>query len=312
MLANEHPSLFHAHFGPDACEVISLARALDVPLVVSLHGYDITNTDRSLPRLYLRRLRGLKTIGARFICVSNFIREQALAKGFPAEKTIVHYTGIDTDFFRAEPSTPRCPMVLFVGRLVPMKGCEYLIRAMTHVQAAMPEAKLVVIGHGPLRKKLEQQASTSLCNFEFLGAQSPSVVREWMNRATVFSTPSIVAESGEAEGFGMVFAEAQAMGLPIAGFATTCVPEVVAQDQSGFLVPERDWEALAAKVLVLLQDKSLWNQFSQAGRIRVTKMFNIRRQTPLLEDIYEGVLTEWRSRTDGTRPTLTTPVSLIP
>ena len=298
-LARESPTLIHAHFGPDGCEVISLARALDIPLVVSLHGYDITGGDDHLTRWYLRRRGLLKASGARFICVSDFIRREALARGFPAEKTVVHYTGIDTDFFRPDPNVVRCPIILFVGRLVPLKGCEYLIRAMTRVQEVMPETRLVVIGQGPLRKKLEEQAAALLHNFEFLGSQPPEVVRDWMNRAKVLSTPSVIAESGKAEGFGMVFAEAQAMGLPVVSFATGGIPEVVAHEQTGFLVSTQDWEALAAKLLLLLQNHDLWSQFSEAGPARVKALFNIRKQATILENIYESVLTDWNWRADA-------------
>jgi colanic acid/amylovoran biosynthesis glycosyltransferase len=297
-LTKESPTLIHAHFGPDGCEVVSLARALGIPLVVTLHGYEVTTDDDHLSRWYLRRRDLLKASGARFICVSDFMRRQALARGFPAEKVMVHYTGIDTDFFRPDPDIVRRPIVLFVGRLCPKKGCEYLIRAMTRVQEAMSEVKLVVIGDGPLRKKLEEQAAALLHNFEFLGVQSPEVIKYWMNCAKVFSTPSVIAETGDAEGFGMVFAEAQAMGLPVVSFATGGIPEAVAHEQTGFLVSAQDWEALAAKLLLVLQNHDLWNQFSEAGPARVKALFNIRKQATILETIYETVLTDWNPRAD--------------
>jgi glycosyltransferase involved in cell wall biosynthesis len=297
-LARQHAILFHAHFAPDACDAMSLARALDIPLVVSLHGYDVNSKDEFLPRLYLRRRELLKSDAVRFICISKFIRQQALAKGFPAEKTVVHYTGIDTDFFCPDPTIPRLPIVLFVGRLVPNKGCEYLIRAVTRVQEVMPEIKLVVIGHGAQREQLEQQAAACLRNFEFLGAQPPALVRNWMNRAKVFSSPSLVTAIDQ-EGFGMVFAEAQAMGLPVVSCPVGGIPEAVAHEQTGFLVPERDSEALAAKLLLLFQNQDLRTKFSEAGQARVDKLFNIRKQAALLENIYEGTLTEWNRRADA-------------
>jgi len=265
--------------------------------VVSLHGYDVNQSDDNLPWLYLRRRDLLKAHASRFICVSGFIRRQALARGFPADKLVVHYTGIDTDFFREDPDVPRRPIILFVGRLAPSKGCEYLIRAMVRVREVIPEAKLVVIGDGPLRKELKQQATTLLQNFEFLGVQPPAVVRDWMNRATVFSSPCI-ATSGDEEGFGMAFTEAQAMGLPVVSCVSGGIPEAVAHEKTGFLVPERDWEALSVKLLLLLQNQSLWRRFSEAGRARARGLFDIKSQATVLENIYDGVLEEWNSRTD--------------
>jgi glycosyltransferase involved in cell wall biosynthesis len=292
-LLDLNPVLVHAHFAFDACNALALAGALQVPLVASFHGYDITVKDEGQSSLYLRRREKLKVQGSRFLCVSNFLRNQALAKGFPAERTIVHYTGVNLDFFCPDPRISRSPVILFVGRLVPVKGCEYLIRSMAEIQGFAPEAKLVVIGDGPLRSKLEVQASKSVRNFAFLGVQSPDVVRKWMNRATVFCTPSVLAESGQREAFGMVFTEAQAMGLPVVSFASGGIPEAVADGQTGFLVPEWDWRALGARILLLLRDGKLWTQFSRAGELRVRRQFDIRKQAQALEVIYEQVIEEY-------------------
>ncbi|HLY62254.1 MAG TPA: glycosyltransferase [Terriglobia bacterium] len=289
-----HPVLIHAHFGPDATNALPVADALRVPLVATFHGYDATEADENLPKLYVKRRKLLKTRATRFLCVSEFIRGRLLQTGFPAEKILVHYTGIDTEFFRPDPNVSRSPIVLFVGRLVAKKGCQYLVRAMASVQESVPGAKLVAIGDGPLRQELYEQARGALKDFQFLGAQEPSVVRNWMNRASVFCTPSVVAESGDAEGFGMVFAEAQAMGLPVVSFASGGIPEAVAHEETGFLVKERDWEGLAASIQVLLQDPQLWVRFSQAGQSRVRKLFNIHTQANLLENIYEGAVEEYK------------------
>ena len=294
-MAPKQPVLVHAHFAPDACNALALAESLRIPLLVSLHGYDITVGDQHHPAAYRWRRERLRAQASRFLCVSNFLRGKAIARGFPAAKTVVHYTGTDVDFFRPDPRVPRSPVVLFVGRLVPVKGCEYLIRAMTCVQRSAPEARLVVIGDGYLRPKLEQQAASSLGNFEFLSAQQPAAVRLWMNRASVLCTPSVSMESGYTEAFGMVFVEAQAMGLPVVSFASGGIPEAVADGETGFLVKERDWQALANRLLRVLIDQDLWARFSQAGQRRVRTYFDIRKQAVALDNIYQQVLEEWNS-----------------
>jgi colanic acid/amylovoran biosynthesis glycosyltransferase len=298
-LAELRPALIHAHFGPDACNVISLAHSLQIPLVVTFHGYDVTVADNRMPRLYVQRRDQLKKSGARFLCISQFIRDRVVAKGFPEAQTLVHYTGIDTEFFSPDPAVVRSPIVLFVGRLVPVKGCEYLIRAMARVQAVLPEAQLVVIGDGELRVQLEQQAAGSLKNFIFVGAQDPTAVKQWMNRAMVFCTPSVKTVSGAEEGFGMVFVESQSMGLPVVSFASGGIPEGVAHEQTGFLVTEKDWEALASKILLLLTDQKLWLQFSEAGQARARLLFDVRKQVAALEHIYESVMLEQRQARIG-------------
>jgi glycosyltransferase involved in cell wall biosynthesis len=210
-------------------------------------------------------------------------------QGFPEEKVIVHYIGIDTDLFKADASVRREPIVLFVGRLVEKKGCEYLIRAMARVQANCPEARLVVIGEGPLRVSLEKLAQQNFPQATFLGAKAPDEVRDWMNRAFVFCVPSTTARNGDQEGFGLVFTEAQAMGLPVVSFASAGVPEAVANGSTGFLVPERDEEGLARNITTLLTDGQVWQRCSEAGMARVRSHFNLRHQTGVLEEIYLSI-----------------------
>jgi glycosyltransferase involved in cell wall biosynthesis len=286
-LAGTRPVLIHAHFGPDACNAILLASSLCVPLIATFHGYDITVSNDNMPYLYARRQNLLKKAGARFLCVSEFIRDRVVARGFPAAKTIVHYTGIDTDFFSPQPEIIRSPIVLFVGRLVAKKGCEYLVRAMALVQEKMPQVELIIIGDGQLRSQLERQAKAALTKCQFLGVQEPATVRKWMNRALVFCVPSVTAASGDAEGFGMVFAEAQSMGLPVVSCASGGIAEAVAHNQTGFLVPERDSNALAESISLLLSNRHLWTGFSQAGQARMKILFDIRKQAVSLQNIYE-------------------------
>jgi glycosyltransferase involved in cell wall biosynthesis len=180
---------------------------------------------------------------------------------------------------------------LFTGRLVEKKGCEYLIVAMARVQAIMPNVELVVIGDGSLRPRLEALAQEKLTRFRFLGVQTPGAVRQWMNRSRIFSVPSVVAESGDAEGFGMVFAEAQAMGCPVVSFSSGGVPEAVAHEQTGFLAKERDTEALSEYILGLLGNEALWRRMSEEGRNRVCALFDLKAQTKRLESIYNQVIT---------------------
>lgn len=291
-----NPLLIHAHFGPDGVRALPLAQHLDIPLIVTFHGYGATIKEEYARRstyshrLYLQRKQLLQQKAQLFIAVSDFIKEKLLEQGFPADKIIVHYVGIDTDNFVPDPSVARQPVVLFVGRLVEKKGCEYLIRAMEQVQQRQPEVELVIIGDGILRPQLEQLAKAKLKRYRFLGIQPPESVRSWMNRSQVFSVPSVVAQSGDSEAFGIVFAEAQAMGLPVVSFASGGIPEAVAHGETGFLAAEGDWQVLAEYITHLFKEQNLWQQFSQKGQERVRTMFNLQCQTITLGEIYQDVI----------------------
>jgi glycosyltransferase involved in cell wall biosynthesis len=290
------PVLLHAHFGPCGLSALRLAKWLNIPLVTTFHGFDATIKNSVLEksgfgqRDYVRRKQVLQEHGQLFIAVSRFIKRRILEQGFAEERTVLHYIGVDTEFFRADGAVKRDPVVLFTGHLTEVKGCEYLIRAMAKAQAVMPDLELIVIGDGPLRAHLAQLAQENLTRFQFLGLQPRDVVKQWMNRARVFSVPSVTAESGAEEGFGLVFGEAQAMGCPVVSFSSGGIPEAVAHGETGLLAKERDVDALSQHILLLMSNDAMWRRMSEAARSRVCTLFDLKTQTRALEGLYTQVL----------------------
>ncbi|MEJ8307247.1 glycosyltransferase [Saccharibacillus sacchari] len=313
-LKNIQPKLIHAHFGPEGCLAMPIAEKLKIPLIVTFHGYDATTKDEYARksyythRNYLKQRSKLQKKGDLFIAVSDFIRSKLISQGYPPEKVVRHYIGINVESFTPDPAIQRQETVLFVGRLVEVKGCAYLIEAMAEVQRKNPEAELVVIGDGPLREELERMAASRLKRYRFLGTQPHHIVREWMNKARVFSVPSVRAENGAEEGLGMVFLEAAAMGVPVASFATGGIPEAVEHGKSGYLAPERDSHRLGAYIERLLTERDLWKSFSEYGQARVSRQFDLYEQTRKMEDLYKMVIskqwTEDRLRSDSIVPSV--------
>ena len=292
------PVLLHAHFGVDGAFILPVASAMHVPLVVTFHGYDATMHDAFARnayfglRLYVRRREELNREARLFIAVSGFIKRQLVERGFSEDKVLVHYMGVDVDLFRPDPNVCREPVILFVGRLSEEKGCEHLIRAVAKVQESVRDVKMVVIGEGVLRTRLERMAGERLLRYEFMGSQKQTVVRYWMNRARVLCVPSVAIDTGQAEAFGLVFAESQAMGLPVVSVATGGIPEAVAHGETGFLADKPDDALLAKYICLLITDRELLQRFSVAGRKRVESMFNLRRQTDELENVYRSIQAE--------------------
>ena len=291
-LQRQNASLIHAHFGPDGVMALPLARALEIPLLVTFHGYDATTSDEHARqsfyrhRAYVRNRERLIREAEGFIAVSEFIKGKMVEQGIPEEKIRVHYIGIDVDFFEPDAIEDREPVVLFVGRLTEKKGVEYLIQAMERVQRENPDLRLVVVGDGERRERLEAEASRCLDSVEFLGFQPPDVVWDWMNRAMLLAVPSVTAESGNSEGLPMVVLEGQAMGLPVVGSRHAGIPEAVEHGETGFLSPEGDSDTLADHILRLATDRSLCRTFGKNGRKRVVDHFNLKTQARALEEIY--------------------------
>jgi glycosyltransferase involved in cell wall biosynthesis len=106
--------------------------------------------------------------------------------------------------------------------------------------------------------------------------------------------PTVRAANGDMDGCAMVLAEAQAAGLPVVSFASGGTPEAVIDGRTGWLAPERDVDTLADRIVDLLKDDERWLAFSEAARTHVSCEFNVRRQTDLLEGLYDEILEDHR------------------
>ena len=289
------PSLLHAHFALDGAAALPIAKYLKIPLIVSLHGYDVTSCDSSFRkfeegRLYLRQRERLWEHASVFLCISEFIRERAIQKGFPRSKLRVHYTGIDLSLFAANSGERQRDLIVFVGRLVEKKGCERLLESLALVKKGCPAVRLIVIGTGPLETELRDKVATEHLPCTFLGAQPQQVVREHLVRARLLCVPSLTASNGDSEGLGMVFAEAQAVGTPVVSFLHGGIHEVVLHGRTGLLANEGNSIELAKNLLLLLGEDDRWCRYSEHGARWVREAFDLRKQTEQLERIYQEVL----------------------
>lgn len=293
------PALVHAHFGPDGLLALPLARALGVPLVTTLHGYDVSLTTARLlgsgslswMRYALLKNR-LAAGGALFLAVSEALRNKALSAGFPAERTIVHYNGIDLDRFRPAPAPAEPGLILHVGRLVEKKGTALLIRALAQVRQRGSDARLVILGDGPLRQRLAAQAS-SLGVVEqilFLGNRPPEEVARWMGRAWLLAVPSLTAADGDSEGLPTVLLEAAASGLPAIGSDHSGIPEAIVDGRTGFVVPEGETPPLARRIAELLGSAPLRAAMAAESRALAERRFDRARQGVVLEAHYDRLL----------------------
>ena len=177
--------------------------------------------------------------------------------------------------------------MLHVGRLVEKKGTAGLLRAFARV----PAGRLAIIGEGPLRPALERLARELGLGerVRFLGVQAPDDVAEWMRRAALLAAPSLTARDGDAEGLPNVVVEAAASALPVVGSDHEGIPEAVADGTSGFVVPEGDVAALAARMAELLGDAALRRRLGAAGRALAEAKFDIKRQMRRLEERYDAL-----------------------
>lgn len=291
-------ALIHAHFGTNAVDIWPVSQRLGLPLIATLHGYDINAhrewweaghgglRRRSYP---LRLLTMAQCPRVTFIAVSHAVRESAIAAGIPEKKIHVHHIGVDTERFRpgGAPMTQRARRILFVGRLIENKGVEYLVRAFGSLRAHVRDAELVVAGDGHLKEPLRQLAMRLCVPVSFLGAISNEDVKRQLDQARVLCLPSVTLSNGTSEGFGMVLLEAQACGVPVVTSSRGARTEGLEDGHTGFVFAERDVAALARHLTFLLTNtEPLQHMSSQAVQF-VRRKFDIRTCTARLEDFYE-------------------------
>jgi glycosyltransferase involved in cell wall biosynthesis len=300
-LLPEVPSLIHVHFGTDAVDHWDWIQTFDVPVVVTLHGYDINIHKQwwQLParsraqRRYPGRLLTLASDPrVHFVAVSCAIKERALEWGIPSERISVRYIGVDLSSFRpaALPLERRLPRILFVGRLVEKKGVEYLIRAFGLVKAQLPAAELVIAGDGRLRAQLELLATQLKLSVTFLGSLSSQQIKEEFQQTRVLCSPSVTADNGDAEGLPIVILEAQACAVPVVTSARGGAREGIIDGVTGFACKERDVACLSNRLMQLLLDGQMAAAMGFAGRRNMEERFDLRCCTESLEGLYDALI----------------------
>lgn len=173
-----------------------------------------------------------------------------------------------------------------VGRLVPVKGHTYLVKAIQKVVKVIPEAKFLFVGDGELKPKLSEEIKSYDLqrNVFLLGARSD--IATILSCINVFLLPSL------NEGFGMVLIEAMAARKPVIATNVGGVPEVVINGTTGILVPPEDPEAFSSAIIKLYNNPEMSLEMGLAGYKRAKKLFNIETTVHELEELYEALIAE--------------------
>jgi glycosyltransferase involved in cell wall biosynthesis len=226
----------------------------------------------------------------RTIVTSQHSRDGAIrAYGLNPERLAVVPEGIDLKAWHVanveEGEMRTRPMILNVARQYARKDTKTLLRALVQVMRFVPDVRVRIIGDGPELQSLRSLAQNlGIAEVvEFLeGLDSREALRRQYFEAEIFCLPSL------QEGFGIVFLEAMAAGLPIVAARCGASPEVLGEDQVGFLVSPSDPEELAERLVQLLRDKELRKRFGAAGQERV-KSFDIHKVSQRFASVLELV-----------------------
>ncbi len=279
-LGDWRPSLVHLHHGyglPDAAE---LASRLEVPLVASFWGYDVT----VLPTHDPTRLMRLSEV-AQAVVPSRFLRDTVARIGVPLDRISVVPAGIDLTHFTEHP-LPEVPRVVFVGRFVEKKGIQVLTTAWRIVRRAVPGATLVLVGYGPDVPPSDPDYGIAVVSPSSTDPRRQ--VREVIRSARVYVSPSLTAADGDSESQHVGNLEAQAMGRPVVTSDHGGIPEFVCDD-TAIIVPPGDVAALADALINLLRDRSRCEAMGAAGRAWVSR-FEATEMARKLDAVYGALV----------------------
>lgn len=195
-----------------------------------------------------------------------------LARLTPGVDPALFHPNVDGSGVRERYGLGEAPVVLCAARLVPRKGVDALIRAMTWVRVRVPGARLLVVGDGPDGKRLRALAEWAGVaeDVVFAGGHPHAELPAFFAAADVFAMPSRTRRAGlEAEGLGIVYLEAAASGLPVLVGDSGGAPDTVRHGQTGFVVDGRDPKAVAGRLTTLLADPALARTMGARGRERI-------------------------------------------
>lgn len=286
--------IIHCHFGYNGI-IGAFLKEIGIPgkYITSFHGYDVNG----YPKIVGENVYSdLFKKGDFFTCNTNFTKQRVMELGCNERKVIILPVGLRIEkfiFSKRKVQDKEPVKILTVGRLVEKKGHEYAIKGIAKVVKRYKNIEYIIAGEGPLRNELENLVSRlEIKNYvKFLGLVEQDEVLKLYQCVHIFLLPSVTASDGDREGQALVLQEAQAIGLPIISTLHNGIPEGVLDGKSGFLVPERDVDALAKKLEYLIEHQELWPEMGRCGRKFVEERYDIQKLNRRLVKVYNALLT---------------------
>ncbi|NQW18523.1 MAG: GT4 family glycosyltransferase PelF [Chloroflexi bacterium] len=280
------PDLIHVHnlFFRNSEAAALVARFSSTPMLLTLHLGDMgggPSAVKALTALYEKTVgRCIVRAADQITGVSEAVASHAGTLGANPASVQVIPNGVDTAVFSPAESVPEIPTVLAVGRLVPNKGMDTLVKSVPEVLSKVPEARFVIAGDGPMNSSLRKLA-TSLGvedSVEFLGHRSD--VPDLLRAASVFTRPSTL------EGMPLTVLEAMATGLPVVATPVGGTPELITDGQNGYLTPVGDSQTLARAIVDILSDRERAAAMGQRNLTKVRDEYTWERVVDRTETLY--------------------------
>jgi colanic acid/amylovoran biosynthesis glycosyltransferase len=275
----------HAHFASTGAAVaLDVHRLTGVPYSFTAHAKDIYRHDLDIDHLRM------KLDQARFAVTVSDYNQRHLAR-LGGRQVVRIYNGLDLRRFQSNgAASDEPPLVLAVGRLIEKKGFDVLIRACAVLRADGVGFRCLIVGKGELADDLQRLVSALDLDqhVELAGPLPREKLLELFPRASVVAAPCVVGSDGNREGLPTVLTEAMALKVPVVATPVTGIPELVEDERTGLLVPERDPAALAGAIRRLIDEPETARRLAEAGRARVERDFDLHANVRELRTLFEA------------------------
>lgn len=292
-LHREHPiDLIHAHAAlPCGHPAALLSNQLRIPFIVTTHGLDVFSTrrEKGLSRRWVDRCsRYVYRKADLNICVSEAVRRVMVDVLGDSTRTTVIYNGVNTTLFTPPPGDDNNspPTILSVGRLIPSKGQELVLRAVAELMPKYPRLLYEIVDDGPERSHLASLANELKIaeRVKFLGRHNRQFVAEAMKRCTIFALPS------SDEAMGCVYLEAMATAKPVIGCRQQGIEEIVRHGENGWLIQPDNLQEMVKALDILLENASLRKQMGSEARKTMVEKLTLQQQAARLSQTYRECL----------------------
>jgi len=283
--------VIHCQFGTIAPLAVKLKQvgAINGKIVVSFRGYDLVKQLKKKPGYYDSILNKINL----FLPVSGSLKKILIKIGAEPDRVTVLHSGISLENFtfnnNVNTSVNDIIHIISIARLVEKKGLKYSIQAVAALVTMGHNLTYTIIGDGPLRSTLEELVKklNIESNIHFSGSKSHDEVLSSLINADIFIAPSVTAKDGDQEGIPNVLKEAMALGIPVISTKHAGIPELVINKKTGFLVPERDINAITEYILHIINNIQSLDGIKQNARDLIFNEYDSKKINNYLFELYQ-------------------------
>lgn len=274
------------HYGNTAVHMKEALQISNCNFTVHFHGFDAFY--HQIVKDYKKKYIELFQASNKIVAVSKDMYEQLVLLGAPKDKLFLQPYGADLTLFEpSERIITKIENLLFVGRLTAKKSPLLLLKAFKIANSKFPNVTLKIVGDCELLNQVEEfiKENGLKDSVKLLGVLNPTEVRNQLQQCDLFVQHSVHAQNGDSEGTPNTIIEAAACGKAIVSTFHAGIKEAVANEITGLLVNEGDYEAMAEKIIYLIQNPQICQEMGQAGRLHTERNYNLQNTLTALKEI---------------------------